>query len=156
MLAATDNLEFNLSADHSNEPNTPVPGHCSFVGPAPLGQGDAPPAVDTGATALAMAALAANVGDPAAFEKACRANDAEDEFKARLDGKLEDELKTWGTNLTATWSPSEAITFKSISSWRRNETHRSADADLTMFAITQSRTRTARSSTSPASAWTTS
>jgi iron complex outermembrane recepter protein len=137
MLAATDNLEFNLSADHSNEPNTPVPGHCSFVGPAPLGQGDAPPAVDTGATALAMAALAANVGDPAAFEKACRANDAEDEFKARLDGKLEDELKTWGTNLTATWSPSEAITFKSISSWRRNETHRSADADLTMFAITQ-------------------
>ncbi len=154
LLMATDTLEFNLSADHSNEPNTPFPGKCKLVGLDPAS--DTGAGADNIAVAISGAGQAANLGpngevgsnidsSPAgraiarnSFARACETSSNIGEFKSRIDGKTEDELKTFGTNLTATWSASEAFTFKSISSWRRNETKRAADADLTEFAITQS------------------
>jgi iron complex outermembrane receptor protein len=141
----TDTFEVLLSGDHSNEPNTPVPGHCKFLGPNPDADN---PVGDTGAAALAVAAqlaafpefAAARAANPAAvapFEQECRDIDAGDNFKTRVDGRQEDELKTFGTNLTMTWSPTEAVTIKSISSWRRNETFALGDADLTSIPIAQ-------------------
>ncbi len=59
-------------------------------------------------------------------------------FMLAATDNLELNLSADHSNLTAVWSPSEAFTFKSISSWRRNETHRSANADLIVFpAITE-------------------
>jgi iron complex outermembrane recepter protein len=138
LINATDDLELLFSADHSNEPSQPPAGKCKFIGTLPPGsRRETPPASDTSITAITRFAVAAQTGDPAAFEKKCRAQDKRNEFRTSQDGRFDDELKTFGSNFIATWAPSSALTFKSTTSFRRNESTDSGDADLTDLALSQ-------------------
>ena len=154
LVNATDNLEMLLSFDHSNEPNTPPPGKCKFTGVRTAGRSETATGADadaavSGFTSLVTASLVSAVdgsvgplapgepGDARAFQKKCEAEGQGGEFRTRQDGRFEDEIKTFGSTLIATWSPSDATTFKSTSSWRRNTTFNSGDADLTDLPISQ-------------------
>jgi iron complex outermembrane receptor protein len=153
LLAPTDSVQLDLSADHSVENRKPQGGKC-YVENRRITSED-PNAPDAFADGVLMAApslraFAALVGVPLDQQQAFLASGQNSFFNAcnRVDnleglkGASElsfarDDLKTVGTSGTLTWEISDSATFKSISAWRRNLLDTRADLDFTELNLVQ-------------------
>ncbi len=153
-ILPSEDLEVNLSLEHSIEDRKPQGFKCKVVNPFPAGTNAVTrPDLATTGTAFRSAPTSAllaqqsgvnNLAQQAAnlltganpFLDAC-ADDANRDTRSVASEVTfqEEDLKTFGSNATLTWDVSDQLTFKAISGWRRQELDQSRDFDATELPI---------------------
>jgi len=120
LLNPTERLEFQLSVDHSRENRASNAAKCKVV---------------RNADGLLQGALFRALAPE--IQTGCEADDARSNDEFTEDGPQKSRLRTYGAALTATYDVSDTLTFKSVSSWRRQKIGTAGDVDGTVFNILQ-------------------